>query len=363
MGAAKCACGPGHQVAEQLLPPRLTAQAASVSRRTSEIGPSPVTHNHPFDALRPVTPSILNVSAKFKDSGRDRPPALKNEDIIVLLPELVPEVGSLRRLQNASRDDCNFYERRSNCDCRRREVRGEFLSYTMATKNVGAGPLIVKYDLVRDKRCSSDPRAVLYRIENARQVVWRLNRVTGNRLQDLEIPLPADRVNLACRGNPLTMNFVKSSLLIEIWNGEVAIEGNVVRRRTRLVPVSSTYKEYWCFRDSAPIDAGARNPRSLFPLRGGLAGGPTCFPELGIHEDRKTYEQGITHGYKDDYPQEVCDQFIDIGGVPNGEYVFVLDMNYGVEPLFLEQRPSGHSLSVRIVLDRSSPTPVVVIPV
>lgn len=119
----------------------------------------------------------------------------------------------------------------------------------------------------------------------------------------------ADRFAIESEFHPNHAHFhVRDFYLARLWAADAA------GRRTGRDPAARGDKNGFCPQDSAPIDDEPSGQRHYACLVDGPDGA-------------RVQVVGISAGWKDVYPADLPDQFVEITGVPDGRYVLELELD------------------------------------
>jgi hypothetical protein len=189
-----------------------------------------------------------------------------------------------------------------------RELARRCLRFDTVLANLGRGAFEVAYQL--------DPEHGLL---TAHQHVYRRNGTFRSRYAT------------QTEYHPTHAHFhIKNIYVAKLWR--VDAKSNRIGRR----PIARSDKNGFCPEDTAPVGSRPANRRYA------------CFGAEGFGSNGSIQIVGISPGWSDIYPFSLPDQYIEIGDVPNGRYLFELEVD--PNDVFVESAEDDNSACVLLRL-------------
>ncbi|MFN2587650.1 MAG: lysyl oxidase family protein [Actinomycetota bacterium] len=185
------------------------------------------------------------------------------------------------------------------------------LRFDAIVGNVGKGPLELAYTFTKNDGISA---------------VQRIYRSDGSY---------RDRFAVRSELHPTHAHFhVQDFYLARLWKADAS------GRRVGEAPVARGDKNGFCPEDTAPVGSA--------PNEGG-EGEYRCFGPEERDGPRGFQVVGVSAGWQDVYPASLPDQFVEITGVPDGQYVLEIELD--PHDVFVEANDSNNAVCVHIALD------------
>lgn len=275
-----------------------------------------------------------------------------------LLPDILVSASEFRALVQVRTCDWAPDPERPDAPDIHPLIDGDFLSFNMFTSNIGDGPLVIAYDAQYSEPINGVGGGSYQRGSNPRQLIYQRGAnghpipEDGGRIGRF-VPLPAHRFDIGINAGYI-MLFDFASFGLYLRQGDKLLGHSAIRERVEgrvrgskkpggrgvvfrpaavlpVVPIVTRRKKYFCFRDSGPnVDFIGVPAQRRFGM--GRPPSVECTPQEGL--DGPLYRMGVSVGWYDLYEPNanasrgVCDQYLDIEGLPDGVYLFRLTINY-----------------------------------